>query len=63
MTALWRPPVLRSDGHHPAGSAVSWTELFCDLVFVVAIGNVEHRFGESFTVSSAIEFVALFGML
>src|SRR5690349_18249642 len=63
MTALWRPPALRGADHAGGGSAVSWTELFYDLVFVVAIANLGHHFMRAPGLGTAAEFVALFGML
>lgn len=63
MTALWRPPSLRGAAHDGGGSAVSWTELFYDLVFVVAVANLGRRFIGDPTSAHAMEFVALFGML
>ncbi|TAJ19811.1 MAG: low temperature requirement protein A [Dehalococcoidia bacterium] len=63
MATLWHPPALRGASHEAGGSAVSWTELFYDLVFVVAIANLGRRFVSEPTPAHAVEFVALFGML
>ena len=63
MTSLWRPPTLRASEHEAGASAVSWTELFYDLVFVVAIANLGHRLLEAPGLRGAAEYVALFGML
>jgi low temperature requirement protein LtrA len=62
MSTLWRPPALRVPEQHE-GSAVSWIELFYDLVFVVAIANLGRRFVVEPSVEAALTFVALFGML
>lgn len=63
MTVLRRPPALRTDAHASGASAVSWTELFYDLVFVVAIANLGRRFTADPIMAHAVEFVGLFAML
>lgn len=40
MTALWHPPSLRRDQPQAGHPAVSWTELFYDLVFVEAVASL-----------------------
>lgn len=59
-SAVWRPPALRAGSQE---RPVSWTELFYDLVFVVAVAHLGERFFAHPGVTAAIEFVALFGML
>ncbi|MFA7250137.1 MAG: low temperature requirement protein A [Dehalococcoidia bacterium] len=63
MAELWRPPALRGAEHANGAPAVSWIELFYDLVFVVAIAGIGHRFIAAPGRASAVEFVVLFGML
>lgn len=63
MNTLGRPPALRSTVSEGGASAVSWTELFYDLVFVVAIANLGRRLIDDLSAAHAVEFVALFGML
>jgi low temperature requirement protein LtrA len=58
LQTIWRPPRLRSSDH-----AVTWTELFYDLVFVVAVANVGRRFWEEPTWRGVVEFAALFALL
>jgi low temperature requirement protein LtrA len=62
MSTLWHPPAIRS-GEHKPGSAVTWTELFYDLIFVVAIYNLGEWFVAAPTAIRTVEFVGLFGMV
>lgn len=39
---LWQPPRLRRDGEGPSERRATWLELFYDLVFVAAIGQLAH---------------------
>lgn len=59
-STVWRPPTLRAGSEE---RPVSWTELFYDLVFVVAVAHLGERFFAHPSVSAALLFVALFGML
>lgn len=62
-STVWRPPALRAREADAGYRAVSWTELFYDLVFVVAVANLGQRFFAHPSARGAFEFVALFGML
>lgn len=42
IMALWQPPSLRRDGESPSERRATWLELFYDLVFVAAIGQLAH---------------------
>jgi low temperature requirement protein LtrA len=63
LQTIWRPPHLRPETAGTRDHAVTWTELFYDLVFVVAVANVGRRFWEEPTGRGVIEFAALFALL
>lgn len=62
-STAWRPPILRGTAEGLEERPVSWTELFYDLVFVVAVAHVSERFLHHPSTGAAIEYIALFGML
>ena len=62
-STAWRPPILRGTAEGLEERPVSWTELFYDLVFVVAIARLGERFFAHPSREAAFEFIALFGML
>jgi len=43
---IWQPPALRTDEEFDLHRAVTWSELFFDLVFVVLISRLAHDLGE-----------------
>lgn len=57
---MWRPPTLRAPEATAHGQAVAWSELFYDLVFVVAVGSLGRRYLADLTPIAFIEFAALF---
>lgn len=62
-TMLWQPPRLRQDGDSPTERRATWLELFYDLVFVAAIGQLAHYLsshlsGAGFT-SFGLFFIAI----
>ena len=58
---MWRPPTVRAPDAAAHGQAVAWSELFYDLVFVVAVGSLAQRYLEHLTPAAVLEFAALFG--
>ena len=58
---IWRPPRLRT--LETDERSATWTELFYDLVFVVAVARLAQRFLHDLTWSGAFEFAALFTIL
>ena len=58
---MWRPPTVRAADPASHGQAVAWSELFYDLVFVVAVGSLAGRYLEHLTAAAALQFAALFG--
>ena len=58
---IWRPPRLRT--LETDERAATWTELFYDLVFVVAVARLGARFLNDVTWSGFFEFAALFTIL
>ena len=59
--AFWRPPRLRTLETEERTS--TWTELFYDLVFVVAVSRLGARFLHEVTWQGFVEFAALFTVL
>lgn len=59
MTKL-RPPRLRTVEGEAEERKVTWTELFYDLVFVVAVAGLGHRLLEDSTLSGFLSFAGLF---
>lgn len=59
VTAI-RPPQLRTTETEKERKAVTWTELFYDLVFVVAVAGLGSRLLEDPTIRGAAVFTALF---
>ena len=58
---LWRPP--RAHGEVIADRAVSFLELFYDLVYVAVIGQAAHHLAEHVTARGIAEFAVVFGMI
>src|SRR5688572_22799824 len=58
---MWRPPALRAPDAASHGQAVAWSELFYDLVFVVAVASLAQRYLDHLTPARLLEFAALFG--
>jgi len=58
---IWRPPRLRT--LETDERSATWTELFYDLVFVVAVARLAARFLHDLTWSGFYEFAALFTIL
>lgn len=54
------PPPAQPAAEPAAERRATWFELFCDLVFVAAVGQVTHRVGEHPTAASAAGAAALF---
>ena len=59
--AIWRPPRLRT--LETDERSATWTELFYDLVFVVAVARLGARFLHDLTWEGFFEFAALFTVL
>ena len=59
MTML-RPPRLRTLETEAEERTVTWTELFYDLVFVVAVAGLGHRLLEDSTLGGFLSFTGLF---
>jgi low temperature requirement protein LtrA len=58
---FWRPP--RAHGEVIADRAVSFLELFYDLVYVVVISQAAHHLATHASVQAAIEFAIVFGLI
>jgi low temperature requirement protein LtrA len=58
---FWLPP--RAHGEIIEDRAVSYLELFYDLVYVVVIGRAAHTLAESITWRTVGEFVVVFGVI
>lgn len=60
----WQPPALRTDEEFEQHRAVSWLELFFDLVFVVVISRLAHHLSghvDAVGVATfAVQFLAVF---
>jgi low temperature requirement protein LtrA len=57
----WQPP--RPHGDVVEDCAVSFMELFYDLVFVVVIAQASHTFAEPVSWRGVGEFVVVFGLI
>lgn len=58
--SLWQPPRLRTVGDEEEERRATWLELFYDLVFVAAIGEVAHHLDEHLSLSGFFGYVLLF---
>ena len=66
--SILRPPQLRTLETEAEHRAATWTELFYDLVFVVAVANLGHRFlldvqAHDLTLRGFVEYAGLFAVL
>ena len=57
---MWQPPALRTDEEFDLHRAVTWLELFFDLVFVVLISRLAHDLGEHVDGRALATFWVLF---
>ena len=61
---MWQPPALRTDEEFELHRAVTWLELFFDLVFVVLISRLAHDLGENLDgrglATFLVQFAAVF---
>lgn len=60
VKALWQPPRLRRDGEDSRERRATWLELFYDLVFVAAIGQLAHYLSAHLSVAGLISFGLFF---
>lgn len=56
----WQKPQLRRDEEFEQHRAVTWLELFFDLVFVVVIARLAHSFSEDLTFHGLLNFLVMF---
>jgi low temperature requirement protein LtrA len=56
----WQKPYLRKDEEFELHRAVTWLELFFDLVFVVVIARLAHNLAGDITVSGTLTFIFMF---
>lgn len=59
-TRFWQPPRVRRDGDSGGERRATWLELFCDLIFVAAIGQLAHGLSAHLTGTGLLEFVAFY---
>jgi low temperature requirement protein LtrA len=57
---LWHKPKLRTDEEFDQHRAVTWLELYFDLVFVVVIARLAHGLLADVTVHGLVEFLLMF---
>ena len=57
---LWNRPILRDDENFELHRAVTWLELFFDLVFVVVLTRLTHELVGHITPENVLNFVLLF---
>lgn len=57
---VWQKPILRIDEENNAHRAVTWLELFFDLVFVVVISRLAHNLLGEFSWHGVGEFIIMF---
>lgn len=60
IKALWQPPRLRRDGEHSGERRATWLELFYDLVFVAAIGQLAHYLSDHLSIVGLTSFALFF---
>lgn len=58
--SLWQPPRLRTVGEHEEERRATWLELFYDLIFVAAIGEVAHYLSKHLTLGGFFSYILLF---
>jgi low temperature requirement protein LtrA len=56
----WQKPYLRRDEEFERHRAVTWLELFFDLVFVVVISRLAHNLASDMTVAGVLTFAFMF---
>ena len=57
---IWQPPALRRDEEFELHRAVTWLELFFDLVFVVLVSRLAHELAGHVDVRGLVTFVVQF---
>lgn len=57
---IWQPPALRTDEEFELHRAVTWLELFFDLVFVVLISRLAHDLGDHIDGRALATFIVQF---
>jgi low temperature requirement protein LtrA len=60
MKSVWHPTHLRQDGEAEGERRATWLELFYDLIFVAAMGELAHALSAHLDLKGIIEFVFLF---
>lgn len=60
MKSWWKPPELRIDESSEAERHATWLELFYDLIFVVIISELVHKFEKDSSLLGFLGFVVLF---
>ncbi|MBD2257611.1 low temperature requirement protein A [Pseudanabaena sp. FACHB-2040] len=60
LRALWQPPTLRRDGEESEERRATWLELFYDLVFVAAIGELAHYLRDHLSGGGLMSFALFF---
>lgn len=59
-TQWWQKPALRTDEEDDLHRAVTWLELFFDLVFVVVIASLAHGFAADLSVHGLVSYLWMF---
>ena len=57
---LWHPPQIRRDQEGSHERKATWLELFYDLIFVAAIGQLAHGLSKDISMAGLFSFVAFF---
>jgi low temperature requirement protein LtrA len=57
---LWHPTQLRQDAEDESERRATWLELFYDLIFVAAMGELAHTLSAHLNLKGILEFVFLF---
>jgi low temperature requirement protein LtrA len=60
IQSIWQPTQLRQDHEEDAERRATWLELFSDLIFVTAIGELSHSLSSHLALTSLADFVICF---